>query len=240
MKTIKQFFFFTSAILLFATTGCMEDFNIRGNGISASEGRITSNFTKVKSSGSFDVHIMHGDDYEVIVRAEENILQYIETFVSGSTLRIEIRGIHNVRNKLPMEVFITTPYIEGITQSGSGIITTDYFETNEINFLISGSGEISTSIDANRVDANISGSGMLNLSGNSSSAVFRISGSGKMNAEDLTTIDCKATISGSGSVLVNVERSLEATISGSGNVLYSGNPSIETHISGSGKVVQNN
>lgn len=240
MKTIKQFLIYTTTAVLFAATGCIEDFDIRGNGVSASEGRIAPNFNKVISSGSFDIHITHGDTYEVVVRAEENILPYIETRVSGESLIIDIPGIHSIRNRLPMEVFITTPYIDAIKQSGSGIITTDYFETDHFDAVISGSGSITTSIDAHQIDAIISGSGVLNISGNSNEALFLISGSGKIAASDCEVTDCKATISGSGNLFVSVERFLKATISGSGNVLYHGNPDVEIHISGSGKVLKNN
>ena len=57
-------------------TGCIEDFTIRGNGIAATEGRITLDFTKVKSEGAFDVHITNGDEFEVVVNAESNIVSY--------------------------------------------------------------------------------------------------------------------------------------------------------------------
>lgn len=237
MKTIKHFFI--GAIgLLFATTSCIEDFTIHGNGIPTSEGRITNGFNEVKSEGAFDVHITNGDDFEVIVNAESNILPYIETDVKNHKLRIDIRGIHNIENRLPMEVFITTPYLEGITQSGSGIITTDYFTTGHFDVLISGSGSIETAVDATTIDALISGSGNLVLSGEANDADLAVSGSGKIDAYDLALIDCDAKISGSGNMWVKVGRFLIATISGSGSVYYYGTPDIETHISGSGNVIQ--
>src|SRR5680860_1044529 len=101
MKTIKLFILGAIA-LLFLTTACIDDFTIRGNGIAATEGRITQNFNKVKSSGAFDVHITNGDEQEVVIIAEENLLQYIETFASNNQLSIDIKGMHNVKNRLPM------------------------------------------------------------------------------------------------------------------------------------------
>ena len=237
MKTIKQFFIGAIA-LLFATTSCIEDFTIRGNGIPISEGRITNGFSEVKSEGAFNVHITNGDDFEIIVNAESNILPYIETDVSNHKLRIYIRGIHSVHNRLPMEVFITTPYLEGILQSGSGIITTDYFTTGHFDAVVSGSGSIETAVDATTIDALISGSGNLIISGEANDADLAISGSGKIDGYDLSILDCDAKISGSGNLWVKVERFLIATISGSGNVYYYGTPDIETHISGSGDVIQ--
>lgn len=239
MKTIKLFILGAIALLFF-TTACIDYFTIRGNGIAATGGRITQNFNKVKSSGAFDVHIINGDEQEVVIIAEENLLQYIETFASNNQLSIDIKGMHNIKNRLPMEVYITTPNLESIKQSGSGIITTNYFTPDHLDISISGSGLISTAVDAIEIEALISGSGKLELSGVAKVAQFTISGSGKIDAYNLTLRDCEAKISGSGNISVNVERYLNASISGSGNLYYFGTPDIETHISGSGKVIQEN
>lgn len=238
MKTIKLLLL-SSGALLFATTSCIEDFTIHGNGMAASEGRITTVFNQVKSEGAFDVHITSGDEFDIIVNAESNLLPYIETDVNNHNLRIHIRGIHNIKNQLPMEVYITTPYLEGITQSGSGMVTSDYFSPDHFTATISGSGSISTAIDAVAVDAFISGSGKLILSGAATNAGFTVSGSGKIEAAQLNVHDCTAKISGSGNMWVNVEQYLKANISGSGNVFYAGTPNIEKHISGSGNVIPN-
>ncbi|HSH20080.1 MAG TPA: DUF2807 domain-containing protein, partial [Draconibacterium sp.] len=114
MKTIKQFTFYI--LLLLGATSCIEEFNIRGNGIDASEQRAVTSFNKVNSAGSFDVFISKGDVFEVVVNAEKNILPYIETSVSNNTLLIDIPGLHNVKNRLPMSVYITIPELAGVKQ----------------------------------------------------------------------------------------------------------------------------
>jgi len=238
MKTIKQLSFFT--VLLFAATSCYDDFIIHGSGIAVSQGRSVPSFNKVKSAGDFEVHITKGDDFEVLINAEENIIHYIETSVSGNTLLIDIPGWHNVKHQLPMKVFITLPNLEGIKQSGSGNITTGYFTSDEFELFNSGSGSISTSVDADFVSASISGSGWIKISGDANETDLSISGSGKIDSYDLLVNNCNAFISGSGYVKVNAVKSIIAKISGSGNVYYIGNPTIQTVISGSGKVVPGN
>ncbi len=240
MKTMKQIFFLAAVGLLLITTGCWEDFTIGGNGIEATEGRVITNFNELKSSGSFDVHITKGDNHEVVVNAESNIIPYIETTVKGGTLHIDIRGIHNVRNRLPMQVFVTTPEMKSIKQSGSGAITTDYFEANNFELFISGSGSITTAVDAAAVDAGISGSGKIKISGNATQTNLNISGSGQINSYDLVTRNCDARISGSGNMYVSASDFIRATISGSGNVYYIGSPNLEAHVSGSGKLIADN
>jgi hypothetical protein len=226
--------------LLITTTSCFDEFTIDGNGNEATENRVITEFDELKSSGSFNVHITNGDVYEVIVIAESNIIPYIETYVSNGRLNLNIRGLHNVRNRLPMQVFVTTPEMKSIIQSGSGQISTGYFEANEFELYVSGSGSITTAVDATVINAGISGSGKINVSGTATYANYNVNGSGRIDSYDLETSNCDARISGSGDVYVFANDFIKATISGSGNVYYLGNPTLETHVSGSGRIIADN
>ncbi len=228
----------TATVLLF--TSCTEDYFIEGNGISESENRLVPAFSSVASEGDFQVHIVPGESYEVIVSAESNLLPYIQTDVNGQNLRIHVRGLHNLQNQLPIEVYITAPFIEGIAQSGSGLITTGWFEGETLSLVVSGSGSINTSVNADRIEAILSGSGNLHVTGQAPDVSFIVSGSGRIDAWDLAVQNCDAKISGSGDVWVDVEKYLKAVISGSGNVFYSGTPVVETVVSGSGGVIHKN
>jgi hypothetical protein len=240
MKTIKRFLL-TSLVLLFLTlSGCIECFDIRGNGFNESETRHTGSFSSINSSGEFEVHVSNGDKYEVVVDAESNLLSYIETEVHGKTLEISIEGFHMIHNTLPMKVYVTTPVLEGLKESGSGYMTTNFFEANNFEITVSGSGRIETEVECNNLEAHISGSGRINLSGAADYAEFKISGSGRVDAYEMVVADCEATISGSGDLFVNVEDHLNASVSGSGNVFYIGHPEIHSHISGSGKIINDN
>lgn len=238
MKTIKQLFILAIAFLL--ATSCDDEFRIRGNGIIETEGRSALDFDYVASSGNFDVHITPGDEFEIIVSAESNLLPYIKTDFIGSTLHINVKGVRNLQNTFPMEIYLTTPTLNGASLSGSGTITTGFFEANEYHLAISGSGYIETAVDCNLIEASISGSGGLSLAGDANTGIFNISASGEIESYDLTLDDCHANISGSGNMWVNVDEFLLARISGSGNVFYIGNPEVELHVSGSGSVIHDN
>jgi hypothetical protein len=227
-------------LLLFIVSSCTDDFIIRGNGIPDSEARMMHSFSSVASEGNFIVHITSGTQHKLIIEAESNLMQYIETDVIGGHLRIHTRGLTSLRNRLPVEIFITTPSLKGVIQSGSGSITTGYFEADAFNCVVSGSGSIETAVDAGVVDAVVSGSGRLNISGSASQGNLFVSGSGKLNAEDLLVRDCDAKISGSGDIWTDVSRYLKAVVTGSGYVFYSGRPQVEIVVSGSGGIIQKN
>ena len=240
MKTMKFTLLTALLAIAFGFNSCIEDFSIIGNGHSSTETRWTPDFEEVKSSGSYEVYIVPGDDYLVEVTAESNLLPYIVTDVDGNQLKIRTRGVHNLHNTEPMKVYITMPNLRGVTLSGSGYIESEHFSENNFNITLSGSGHIDTSIDVDELNANISGSGKINIAGFCNHSDMQISGSGKIRSYDLEQNTCHAKISGSGNMYVNVSNLLEANISGSGSIFFINTPDVHSSISGSGKVINDN
>jgi hypothetical protein len=239
MKTIL----FKSFLLIVFALGfvsCVDDIFLEGNGDLRTEYRAASGFEEISSSGDFKVTVKPGDDYSIEVSAESNLLSYIETDVVGSALKIRTRGVRSLRNNYPIEIFITTPALKGLSLSGSGYIKTGRFLSDEFKVAVSGSGDIDTEVETSHIKANISGSGNILLTGEATSSEFVISGSGKIKAFDLPHNTCEAVISGSGDMYVNANDAINARISGSGTVYYINYPVIHTSISGSGGVVNRN
>jgi hypothetical protein len=240
MKTIKITLLGSFLALLIGTNSCIDDIFVDGNGISKTEVRTASGFSEISSSGDFNVTVMPGAEYSVEVTAESNLLSYIETDVIGNTLKIRTRGLYSLQGHNPINVLITTPVLNRLNLSGSGMIKTGSFIGSNIQIVISGSGDIDTQISADQINANVSGSGTVFLHGDVSQSNYFVSGSGKIRAYDLEQNHCQATISGSGDIYVNVNQVLDVKISGSGRVYYIGNPVVHSSISGSGKVVDKN
>ena len=239
-KTIRIAGVFSLLALLFATSSCIDDIFLEGNGIMRTESRGASGFDEVASSGDFEVVIVPGNSYSVEVSAESNLLPYIETNVINGKLKIRTRDMYSIRNYEPIEVYITTPVLNGVTLSGSGLITTGSFLSDDFRVTLSGSGDIDTEIIADRVKANVSGSGSIYLEGDALESEFVISGSGKIKSYNLEQSYLEAVISGSGDMYVNVSETLDARISGSGRVYYINHPVVRSSVSGSGKVVNKN
>lgn len=240
MKTNQFNLLIASLALLLGTTSCLDEMFVEGNGNLRTEERFASDFSEVASSGDYKVTIMPGPEYSVEVTAESNLLSYIETDVVGNTLKIRTRGLYSLREHRDIEVFITTPVLNGVSISGSGMIQTGSFVSDDFRIAISGSGDIDTDVSADQIKANVSGSGTVFLLGDAFETEFVISGSGKIRAYDLIQDHCRGTISGSGDMYVNVSETLNASISGSGRIYYINFPEVHTSISGSGKVVDKN
>lgn len=239
MKT-NNFKILSLLVLFTGTISCSEDVFLEGNLDLQTETRGASGFEEIASNGDFNVMVRSGDSYSVEVRAESNLLSYIETDVVDKTLKIRTRGVRRLEKNYPIDVYITTPALNGLSISGSGMITTDPFTSSRFMIAISGSGNIDTDISADIIKANVSGSGTIFLKGDAPSGEFVISGSGKIRSYDFELRNCEAVISGSGEMYVNVSEIIDARISGSGKVFYINYPVIHTSISGSGGVFDRN
>lgn len=224
-------------ILMLLTIGCTRE-QIEGNYNLVMEERISQPFIEVVSKGNFRVTIIPDDVTLVEVRAESNVMPYVETWSDGRTLTVEFRDGYNIHEHYPIEVFLHTPDLASIRLSGSGRVESGLFVTQSAVISLSGSGNIDCAFETENLEAMVSGSGDLQVSGTALTSSLRISGSGNIHALELFQADCSAEISGSGNIRASVSHTLDARISGSGCVYYHGNPDISTHISGSGKVIR--
>lgn len=218
-------------------TGCIGTAT-DGEGEYQRQTRTMADFSKVDLQLSGKVQIRQGAQYAVVVEAQGNLMDHIETKLDGSTLVIKSKG--NIGNAKELHYFITMPKLNGVEVSGSGVVEVlDVFSPEDINFEISGSGRVQANVIAENVSADISGSGNLKLDGSADELDADISGAGEIGALGLAAKEVSVEISGSGSADVQALEVLELDLSGSGEVRYKGNPSrLKQDISGSGKVTK--
>lgn len=212
--------------------------SISGNGNIRDEIRDISNIHEIRTSGSIDIEIKNGDQYQLKVQDDENLLPYIITEVNNGVLNIHYKDGYSIMNSHG-KVFVTAPNIEKIVTSGSADITSDgvISNSNQLELSTSGSGDIKMDVDAPSVTATSSGSGDITLSGRSKDFECRISGSGDAKCGNLKSENAVVRVSGSSDVHVFASVNLKVNVTGSGDVYYGGNPSSpEIHITGSGTV----
>ncbi|MCK5567057.1 MAG: DUF2807 domain-containing protein [Actinomycetia bacterium] len=209
---------------------------VRGSGDMETEEREVSGFDEIQFTGIGNLIIEQGDKESLVVEADDNIIGLIETEVRGNELHIGFRRGVNIVPTSRIKFYLTVEDLDRIDLSGLGDIGCDEFETDDLEFNISGSGDIDFNIEAKSIEIDVSGLGNINLSGKVDYHRVQISGSGKYDAEELESKDCEVELTGLGSATVNVSGDLEIDITGVGNVYYTGNPHISQHISGLGRI----
>lgn len=209
---------------------------VRGSGEIETEEREVSGFDEIYFSGIGSIIIEQGDKESLRVEGDDNIIGLIETKVSGNELHIGFKKGFNIVPTSKVKFYLTVIDLERIELSGIGDIDCDQFETDDMEFRISGSGNIDFDLEAGTIETYVSGLGDIELSGKVDSQKVKISGSGKYDSKDLESKDCEVELSGLGTATVNVSDDLEIDISGAGNVYYTGSPHISQHISGLGRI----
>lgn len=229
-----------SLLILISFTSCDDDFICeKANGYVETQEFNLSDIDGISMGISGNVVIIIGEEQSVRVEAQRDILDNLNTSVTGGTWNISLNQCF--RKYSEVNITVTVPSLEYVSLSGSGsILSNSIIIVNGFKSSLSGSGTIDLTLEANNVDTNISGSGSINLAGSTNQHDISISGSGNANTYGLASSHANVRVSGSGNALVSVEGELDVSISGSGNVIYDGNPAINSSISGSGQVKKRN
>jgi Putative auto-transporter adhesin, head GIN domain len=218
MNTITIRPFAAAKLLTFAALalgGCHVT-GIRGNGNVTTDTRAVPDFTSVEADGAFTINWSNGPA-GLKITTDENLLNRIETSVSGQKLRLHSRG--QLRPTDGIRVTLTSSALSGARLTGAVRLTATK---------LSGKGFYLEGMGATRVVAD----------GTVDELMATMSGASKLEAESLQAENVQLSISGAGKAEVAASKILKVAISGAGKVTYTGNPTVEKHISGAGSVRQ--
>ena len=233
---------------------------VRGSGIEIEEERQVSGITRVRVANQGDLFIEIGAEESLVIEAEDNLPEYIESDVRGGELVLETRHGVNLRNDQPICYQLVVPELEGISVSSSGDVEAPELEAGRFRISLSSSGEVEVdAIAAKRLDVNISSSGDVtigelqadsldvNISSSDSLTILdgeveeqdiSISSSGDYGGRDLESQRAEVRLSSSGNATIRVSDELDANLSSSGDLKYIGDPSLNVRTTSSGDVIQ--
>lgn len=197
-------------------TGCNVNFDsVSGNGKSTTENRSVSGFTSVELDGSGELQIEQTGTESLSITADENLLQYLTSDVSGGRLRLGTKSGTNINGTVNYK--LTVKNLSEIGVQGSGSVNAKGLTSDSMKIAVAGSGNITTAGTADRMEV-------------------AIEGSGHFQGDNFKSKDAKVEINGSGGATLAVSERLDATINGSGSVEYIGDPQVTVNNNGSGTV----
>ncbi len=208
-----------------------------GSGDIVTSSRNTGDFTGVSAGGGFDVEIKTGSPYKVVVEADDNLIEEVETKVEGGRLRIRMRESMNVRDA-HLKVFVTAPIISNLQSSASaninviGVLSAD----KTINVRASGGSSIHADLDAPGVDADASSGAELDLTGRTRNLQAQASSGASINADELLSENTVAQTSSGASLDVHASVKLDAKASSGGTVKYRGPAAVVKKESSGGNI----
>jgi hypothetical protein len=131
------------------------------------------------------------------VKADDNLMPYIETRVENGTLRL-----NNPVSSGSVEFHLSVKEITGLGATGMGDIRWTSLDLDHLEFVISGVGDISGwSLDTDRLDIFIDGAGDVNVNQlTAEELVIHSAGAGDIDIGSLTAEELVAYLSGAGGV----------------------------------------
>jgi hypothetical protein len=212
----------------------------RGSGVVSEEIRATSAFNSINLTGSIDVEAMAGQELQITVRGEDNLLEHVITEVRDGVLHVELEsGSYNFRKR--MVVRVQVPELDSVQLYGSGDFIVQGIARDQFDVTLRGSGDmVVKGLSTKQLRVNLDGSGDILISGKTQQLTASLRGSGDMNLSGLDAALVNTTLAGSGEIRVHASEALNVTLAGSGEVGYSGQPVVTKTTAGSGEVYKFN
>jgi hypothetical protein len=228
--------------LTFSSLACGLNFNfgtVRGSGNTVDEQRSLTGFDRVVVTAGMHLFVEQSEEFSVTLTAEDNIMPYILTEVSGDTLTFffdnsERRSFRTTR---PIDIRINMPEVEALNGSGGSRIETGPLQGTSLSLEVSGGGQANLeSVTYQILNCDLSGGSRAELTGEVERQTVQVSGGGQYNAGDLRSSEAQINMSGGGQGTVWVTGSLNADLSGGAQLGYYGNPQVSQNTSGGSTV----
>jgi Putative auto-transporter adhesin, head GIN domain len=226
----------TLIIAAAAFTASCNFHSTHGSGKIITQKRTAASFTAITVATSIDVEISTGPQ-AIEVEADDNIINYVETEVSGNELLVRYANNTSISNT-HVKVHVTVPLLNKIEANSAasikvlGVIK----NSSSVSFSASSSADIEAQVDAPDVTAKASSSGSVMLSGRTKNYKVQVSSSGDVKSFDLMSENTDAKASSSGTAQVHASVMLNADANSSGDVEYKGGAAVTSNTSSSGSV----
>lgn len=207
----------------------------KGNGIIVAETReIIEEFTMVSASEGLDVYVTQGNDFDISVEADENILDLIGTDINNGKLKIH--AIENI-GRATKKVYVTLPTVTGLyASSGSHLVTENKIQADKLEIDASSGALLNADVNVSDMEVDASSGANISLSGTANALYVDGSSGANIKATDLMTVACNAGASSGANISIHVSENLTADASSGGNISYKGDPSVQKNKSVSGSV----
>jgi hypothetical protein len=218
--------------------GCAQ-VTITGSGNVITQEEAITGFDKVDISQSFSVEIAQGEDFTVVIRIDDNLVEHLHVVKQGSTLKIGLDPNQSYTIlSATMEAEVTMPELVGLELSGNSDALVSGFESSKSLVVdLSGNSDLHGDIQAGDARFDVSGNSSVKLSGSAGNISIDASGSSEVDLTEFPASDGEVNASGASTVAVNLSGRLDADASGASNIYYLGNPELgNTSSSGSSSI----
>ena len=196
--------------LLFMLSACEDDDDFTGSGNVVTDDRTEGAFTRISVANVFNITITQGVAHRVTVRADDNLLDQINTTTSNGQLDISLAN--GSFDRATLEVDVVTP------------------ELNALVFTNAVSGELNNFVSTSLLDINLRDATKLTMSGSAPSVNLNLSQAAELSGLDFTAIDCSLALISAAEGNLTVTNALTGRIKGAASFGYRGSPTIDVEV----------
>lgn len=227
---MKKYIWLPLIVLLAFQLACVVSLpsSITGSGNIVTIEEAYSDFEALDISHAFNVEVVQGDTYRVIVHVDDNFADDLEIVQQGAVLRIGLKPeFRGGLTSATLEAEVTMPELSGIEVSGASQAEVSGFASNSpFSGEVSGASVLRGEIEAGDTHLDVSGAGSAELSGHGDGLTIDVSGGSSVDLANYPVTDVIIDASGASSVTVNVSGTLSVSASGASSVKYLGDPTL--------------
>jgi hypothetical protein len=180
---------------------------IKGEGPVITKSFDLKDFDRIVINGQADATFTQADTYEVTLRAQENVFDYVDYRVEGTTLILELKDKRTVRST-DFDVTLKAPALKGIeingaadfdipagltsdadlkiAVNGAGDLTFNAVRCNNLTVEANGAADVDlNTIDVQKLKVEVNGAGDVNIDGKAAEADLTVNGAGDIEATGL-------------------------------------------------------
>ncbi|HWW43333.1 head GIN domain-containing protein [Pedobacter sp.] len=217
-------------------TKCVED-----SGVRALRAQTVKEFNEIEIAGPIKLvlHQVPDSVYQVKVSADSNVVNLIETKVSGGTLKLKLDTAAYC-GKDSIVVYASIAQLKSLkAESPSKVVSSGRLNVDDLKLTLNGSTEVNLDLNAGKVTTEVDGATKIHLTGQAGTHLFKAKGAVELDAFDFVVGIYDLNIKGVGKANINVLNDLKVATSGATSISYKGNPkNVKEDKSGSSSIQQ--
>jgi len=235
LETMRLHYILIVTLFIIASCECYED-----PGIVITETRELTEFDELNVETVGKVNLYASEEFKIIVKTHDNIMNDIVTSVIDNQLTIKLTGRYNRIKTLEFDVF--TPNFTYIEQNDvADIHCRDGFSSDKLQIVQNDVGDIRLfNVSLETLDIILNDVGDVELEGMSNDITAILEGVGEIHLFEMGCKNAEVNLRGAGDIEINVSETLNIDLSGVGSIYYKGSPSTSINHTGVGKIVNVN
>lgn len=193
-----------------------------GNGTRVTERREVPAFSALEVHDGLEVVATKGER-ALSLTTDENVMPFIETFVRGDRLVVQVRGDTGLLRTTSVRVDVSNDRYEGVLASGAANVSAPITASGTVPVEASGASTVVlTGLEVSQVTLDASGASTVKLDGRTTALSMNVSGASTVRARPLTAGTVTLSVEGASTVDVTSAISVTGHASGASTVELAG------------------